>query len=121
MSQNPPENLPEVASHDLFAKALRVMENATQDFHEAGLRALEAQKSVGAAMRFWRDQNGVSLREIARRMEYSAPYISDLELGRRIWSVKLMESYRAAMDSALANVQAMASADTQTPQANGQP
>jgi hypothetical protein len=105
MSQNTPENVTEVASHDLFAKALGVLETATQEFHEAGLRALEAQKSVGAAMRFWRDQNGVSLREIARRMEYSAPYISDLELGRRIWSVKLMESYRAAMESALANAE----------------
>jgi len=48
-------------------------------------------------------------------MEYSAPYISDLELGRRIWSVKLMESYRAAMESALANTETLATASEPPP------
>lgn len=45
-------------------------------------------------MRELRKASGFTLRTLATRMGFSAPYISDLELGRRGWSSKLQEGYR---------------------------
>lgn len=42
-----------------------------------------AQIRVGAALRAAREEKGLSLRECASRLKLSAPYISDVELGRR--------------------------------------
>jgi transcriptional regulator with XRE-family HTH domain len=39
----------------------------------------------------------VTLREMARRMNLSAAYISDLELGRRGWNDELTKRYIAAL------------------------
>lgn len=52
---------------------------------------------VGKALRKERTEAGLNLREIARRMELSAPYVSDLELGRRIWRGELITRYRKAL------------------------
>ena len=38
---------------------------------------------LGKMMRRLREDSGLSLREVARRMEFSAPYISDCEVGNR--------------------------------------
>lgn len=35
------------------------------------------------ALRQARERKGITLREMARRLGFSAPYISDIELGRR--------------------------------------
>ena len=51
-------------------------------------------------MRQLRKAHNISLREIARRMEFSAPFISDLELGRRNWTAKLALDYMKAETSA---------------------
>lgn len=44
------------------------------------------QAQIGKMMRGSREGQNVSLREVARRMKLSAPYLSDLELGRRGWT-----------------------------------
>lgn len=44
---------------------------------------LEAQVKVGAALRAAREQKGLSLRTCAAKLKLSAPYLSDVELGRR--------------------------------------
>lgn len=41
---------------------------------------------VGLLMRKARIKANVSLRDMAKRMDISAPYLSDLELGRRDWT-----------------------------------
>lgn len=38
---------------------------------------------VGEQMRAYREQSGLSLRSAAKAMKVSAPYLSDVELGRR--------------------------------------
>lgn len=48
-------------------------------------------RATGELMRKNRESIGLSLRDMASRMEISAPYLSDLEIGNRNWSQKLMD------------------------------
>lgn len=48
---------------------------------------------VGQKMRKLRKAEGKTLRGVARAMKLSAAYLSDLELGRRGWSVSLQKAY----------------------------
>ena len=50
-------------------------------------------KKLGAEMRKKRVARKMSLRRMARRLGFSAAYISDCELGKRPWNKKLIESY----------------------------
>jgi transcriptional regulator with XRE-family HTH domain len=52
---------------------------------------------TGAAMKLLRKSNNVSLREMARRLNFSAPYISDLEHGNRNWTDKKIADYQSAL------------------------
>lgn len=49
---------------------------------------------AGAIIRSLRKEHGMSLRTLAKEMDYSAPFISDLELGRRNWTE---ENFRNAI------------------------
>lgn len=48
-------------------------------------------------LRTLRLESGISLREASRRIGLSAPYISDLERGRRAWNADLEARYRKAL------------------------
>lgn len=50
-------------------------------------------------MRALREDAGHSLRSLAEEMGFSAPYISDLELGRRLWSTDLIAKAEKAIQS----------------------
>lgn len=52
---------------------------------------------TGKVARDARKRAGLSLREVARRMKLSAPFVSDLELGRRGWNEKLVMKYQFAV------------------------
>jgi transcriptional regulator with XRE-family HTH domain len=52
---------------------------------------------AGATMREARRAAGLSVREVARRMDLSAAYVSDLELGRRSFSETLARRYLTAL------------------------
>ena len=54
-------------------------------------------KATGKRMRAMREAKGLSGREVARRMGMSAPYICDLELGKRFWNTKVTERYLKAI------------------------
>jgi len=54
------------------------------------------EKAVGALMREVRELKKVSLREVARRLRWSAPYVSDLERGRRLWTTAKQNKYLKA-------------------------
>lgn len=41
---------------------------------------------AGRIIRQRREKSGMSLRRLAKEMGYSAPFVSDLELGRRNWT-----------------------------------
>mgnify|MGYP001589012925 CR=1 FL=1 len=53
----------------------------------------------GALARERRLKAGVTLREVARRMNLTVAYLSDLELGRRGWRDDLMKRYVKAVES----------------------
>lgn len=52
---------------------------------------------TGKRMRALREDAGHSLRALAEEMGFSAPYISDLELGRRLWSTDLIAKAEKAI------------------------
>jgi len=54
-------------------------------------------REIGAQMRALREKRGRTLRSIARALDLSAAYVSDLELGRRMWRADLLSRYRAAL------------------------
>ncbi len=70
---------PVVRRHDLglVTRLVRVPDNA----------------ATGQLMREARKRAGLSLREMARRLGQSAPFVSDLELGRRGWDEKRIEQW----------------------------
>lgn len=53
--------------------------------------------ALGAHMRKQRLALRLSLREVASRMDFSAPFISDLEHGRRNWTASTTKLYREAL------------------------
>ena len=55
-------------------------------------------EATGKFWRMKRREATLSLREMSRRLKLSAPYVSDLELGRRNWSEKLEEKYQRVLD-----------------------
>lgn len=48
-------------------------------------------------MRRLRQNKGISLRDMAKRLSISAPYLSDLELGRRDWTEEKIEDFRSKL------------------------
>lgn len=51
---------------------------------------------IGAEMRALRHKVGLSLQEMANRMGFTKPYLSDLERGKRNWNDDLIAAYRKA-------------------------
>lgn len=51
----------------------------------------------GDYLRALREREGLSLREVARRLALSAPYLSDVERGRRAVTPALWAGYRAVL------------------------
>lgn len=54
-------------------------------------------RSLGAALRRLREEAGIALKEAARRMDISAPYLSDLERGNRFWNEALRDKFLKAI------------------------
>jgi predicted transcriptional regulator len=66
------------------------------------------QGDLATCMRRLREQHSCSLRKMAVKLGVSAPYLSDLELGRRNWSEKRIKSFLQALgisDEAYVSVQ----------------
>lgn len=55
------------------------------------------QAALGGELRKIRETMNVSLRDAAYAMHISAPYLSDLELGRRHWSADLIATFKKAI------------------------
>jgi predicted transcriptional regulator len=51
----------------------------------------------GSLIRILRTKANMSLRELARQLDVSAPYVSDLELGRRSFSENLFRRAKEAI------------------------
>lgn len=52
---------------------------------------------TGSSARGARIKSGNSLRSVARKMGYTAPYVSDLERGRRNWTEEKLREYNDAV------------------------
>lgn len=61
------------------------------------------QIALGAEQRAKRKKAGLSLRQLAKLMCFTTPYVCDLELGRRRWSQKLLDKYEEALDGGKIN------------------
>lgn len=55
-------------------------------------------KETGATARAARQARFISLRAMARRLKVSAAYVSDLELGKRNWSMTKIRAYEKALE-----------------------
>lgn len=53
--------------------------------------------ATGLAARTARQGVKLSMREVARRLKLSAPYVSDLERGDRNWTEARMQAYTVAL------------------------
>lgn len=49
--------------------------------------------TTGQLFRVARKKSKLSLREMARRLKLTAPYVSDLERGRRNWTEEMAERF----------------------------
>ena len=83
---------------DLVARII-----AKCDTLEETLRAAKENYDLGMAraakeLRLLREDAGVSLRTVAKNMGLSAPYVSDVELGRRGLNTGLIQKYVAALN-----------------------
>lgn len=57
-------------------------------------RVIESDRDTGHQMATLRKKRGLTAARTAREMGISAPYLSDLEHGRRHWNDDLVEKYR---------------------------
>jgi transcriptional regulator with XRE-family HTH domain len=57
--------------------------------------------SLGQRLRELRDRADLSLRELAKRIGISSPFLSDIELGRRFPSEEILEKLAAALNVSL--------------------
>jgi transcriptional regulator with XRE-family HTH domain len=64
-------------------------------------------EGLGPYMRRRRDELDLSLREFAKRLNCSAAFISDIELGRRYPSDKVLGDIARVLDVTLEELQAM--------------
>jgi len=69
---------------------------------QARLKAINADcerinRETGENLRAFREKHGLSLRDMGEALSLSKGYLSDLERGRRGWSVALVGSYLKAV------------------------
>jgi transcriptional regulator with XRE-family HTH domain len=69
-------------------------------------------KNLGQRIRELREEKDLSLREFAKKIEVSAPFLSDIELGRRYPSEKVLSGIARALETA---VEDLRSYDTRAP------
>jgi transcriptional regulator with XRE-family HTH domain len=62
-------------------------------------------KNLGKFIRTTRDEKDLSLRELARRAQISAAFLSDIELGRRYPSEDVLSKLAKALNVSLADLQ----------------
>jgi transcriptional regulator with XRE-family HTH domain len=63
--------------------------------------------TLGERIRERRLERRITLRELARRVEVSAPYLTDLEAGRRHPSPEVLQRIAAALELAVAELEAL--------------
>jgi predicted transcriptional regulator len=62
-----------------------------------GTGVLPDDRAIGVQMRERRQRAGLTLRALARKLNLTAAYLSDLELGRRYWNATNVKRYEEAL------------------------
>lgn len=73
--------------------AVHAIEEAEHAVGCAVVTLREQQAKLGVALRACRKAKGISLRDVARQLKVSAPFVSDCELGRRNFTDARREAY----------------------------
>lgn len=73
--------------------AVAAVNAAEENLEQAQTRLAIAEQRQGFALRDCRQYHELSLRDCAKKLGVSAPYLSDVELGRRHISDDLLERY----------------------------
>ena len=63
----------------------------------AGTGKVVDQAALGESLRKARAKTRKTLTAVAKAMDISAPYLSDLERGHRFWSIELIERFKKAI------------------------
>lgn len=61
-------------------------------------------KTLGQYIRELREKKDISLRELAKKLDVSAAFVSDIELGRRFPSEKVLARLASALDVSVENL-----------------
>jgi ribosome-binding protein aMBF1 (putative translation factor) len=77
-----------------FVSAVAMTEGQLKSAQEEYRRE---QVYLGNQARAAREKAGLSVREVARRMKISAPFLSGMERGNRHWTEKQAEKWKEAM------------------------
>ncbi len=62
-------------------------------------------KKLGERIRELREKKDLSLRDLAKRLEVSAAFVSDIELGRRYPSEKVLSKMASILDTSVEDLQ----------------
>jgi len=62
-----------------------------------GTGILQNQEALGNTLREERKRRGFSQGEVAVKMGCSVSFVSELELGKRYWTLKLVKSFKEAL------------------------
>lgn len=78
--------------------------HAAREMHEARVSDADdafedCVRKFSRELRTCREQEGIPLRALAKRMGISAPYLSDLERGRRPWNEAVLTKFVEAIKS----------------------
>lgn len=83
------------ANYRTLRRAVDDLVTAEDAITKARQTHLDAQIKLGVALRACREYKKLSLREVAKKLGVSAPYLSDVELGKRGLSTGNLESLMA--------------------------
>ena len=82
-------------------RAIKAKPDIAASFYNHCTKTIEVRQcdhtALGYMMRKLRIVQSVSLRRIAKKLNWSPFYVSDLELGRRSWSVNRVQMYLNAL------------------------
>jgi len=76
------------ASSDCEKMMVKQLGGLQSDERKYRDKRAKTMREVGSQMRGFREIEKVSLRELSRRIGCSAPFLSDMELGHRLYSIE---------------------------------
>jgi DNA-binding transcriptional regulator YiaG len=76
-------------------EALMVLDFDRRQFEQ---RQMDAEAWIGAKLREHRERAGISLREVARRVKFTASYVSDVEQNRRRPTKAFVDAFMEALN-----------------------